>query len=267
MRADLYLVAQGLAKSRTLAQKLIASGSVTLDGKPVKRPSEEISEGEHTVLVAPIDEMRYVSRGGLKLEAALDAFSVSVEGLTVADVGASTGGFTHCLVTRGAARVYAVDSGHGQLDPSLLAHPSVRSMEGVNARYLTPADFLAYAPEVGALWEGLSPAERVGFGVVDGAVMDVSFISQTLIHPALARIVREGGFLLTLIKPQFEVGTAGLGKHGVVKSQHYRNLAVERVTASAEANGFALQGIIPSPITGGDGNAEYIGYFLKKSGK
>lgn len=265
MRADLYLVAQGAAKSRTLAQKLIQSGSVTLDGRILQKSSEDIPEGEHTLCVTAIDEMKYVSRGGLKLEAALDAFAVSVEGLTVADIGASTGGFTHCLITRGVERVYAVDSGHGQMDPSLAAHPSVRCMEGVNARHLRLEDFFVYAPEVLTAWAGLPPHEQQAFRLVDGIVMDVSFISQTLIHPALASLIKDGGFFLTLIKPQFEVGTAGLGKNGVVKSQKYRDLAVDRVVASARANGFVLQGIMTSPITGGDGNTEYIGYFLKKN--
>ncbi len=259
----MYLVAQGVAKSRTLAQKLILSGGVLVDGNPVEKPSEDIPEGEHTLTVTAIDEMKYVSRGGLKLEAALDAFGVSVEGLTVADIGASTGGFTHCLLQRGAGRVYAVDSGHGQLDPSLAGHPAVRSMEGVNARHLTPQDFLDF--EACFLAQNAVTQGGEFSGRVDGAVMDVSFISQTLIHPALARILKSGGFLITLIKPQFEVGTAGLGKHGVVKNQKYRDLAVERVTASAEVNGFVLQGVIPSPITGGDGNTEYVACFLKKN--
>lgn len=263
MRADLYLVARGAVRSRTLAQKLIASGSVIIDGRVVEKASEDIPEGDHDLSVTEIEEMKYVSRGGLKLEAALDAFGVSVDGLTVADVGASTGGFTHCLLTHGAARVYAVDSGHGQLDPSLAAHPAVRSMEGVNARYLSPKDILTAEADASGKCE--LPDGKPFCGLVDGAVMDVSFISQTMIHPALARIVAPGGFLLTLIKPQFEVGTSGLGKHGLVKNQKYRDQAVEKVCVSAAAHGFVKQGIMTSPITGGDGNTEYIGYFLKKN--
>ena len=263
MRADVYLVAQGVAKSRTLAQKLILSGSVRIDGQAVTKPSEDIPDGEHSLSVTAIDEMRYVSRGGLKLEAALSAFGVDVRGLVMADIGASTGGFTHCLLTKEAARVYAVDAGHGQLDASLARNPSVRSMEGINARYLSPEHLVAFEKQVSEVC--LRPDGTPFSGVVDGVVMDVSFISQTMIHPSLAKILRPNGFLLTLIKPQFEVGASGLGKHGVVKDPKHRDEAVERVCLSAAACGFERQGIMLSPIQGGDGNVEYIGYFLKKN--
>ncbi len=262
MRADIYLVERGVAKSRTLAQKLIASGSVLIDGKKITKASEEIALGEHQVDVTVIDEMKYVSRGGLKLEGALNAFAVDVKDAVVADIGASTGGFTHCLLTQGVARVYAVDAGHGQLDTSLQSDPRVRSMEGVNARYLSHRDLLNAEMRVSG--QSQNPDGTPFDGRVDGVVMDVSFISQTLIHQAIGDIIRPGGFFLTLIKPQFEVGMSGLGKHGMVKSQKHRDEAIAKVCLSLEAHGFEKIGVLPSSIQGGDGNIEYMGYFLKK---
>ena len=263
MRADVYLVERGLVKSRTLAQKLIAEGCVCVDGQVISKASDPISHGEHDVVITPIEEMRYVSRGGLKLDGGLSAFDVNVTGKVLADVGASTGGFTHCLLTHGAARVYAIDAGHGQLDASLLANPCVRSMEGVNARYLTPN--MLIEAEIQASGSAQNPNGSPFDGMVDGVVMDVSFISQTLLHPMLKNLVKPNGFFLTLIKPQFEVGKSGLGKHGVVKNSKYQQEAVERVNASAIAHDFFPMGIIQSPTLGGDGNVEYIGYFLKKN--
>lgn len=257
MRLDVYLVGRGLAPSRTVAQKLIAAHAVTVDGRVAEKPSEDVDEGEHTVMVTPIDETRYVGRGGLKLEAALDAFGVSADGLTVADIGASTGGFTDCLLQRGAAKVFCIDAGHGQLHPRLLADARVRSMEGCNARYLSPKQLVEAEKMV-------CPATDFD-GMTHGAVMDVSFISQTLIHGALAAIVKEGGFFVTLIKPQFEAGPKALSKGGVVKKEADRKAAVNRVVASAAACGWTLRGIIPSPIQGGDGNTEYLAYFIKET--
>lgn len=261
MRADLYLTANGHADSRTLAQKLIAEGAVTVDGRILRKPSEEISEGAHTVTVSATADTRYVSRGGLKLEAALAAFPVDPRGCTVADIGASTGGFTDCLLQNGAAAVYAVDAGHGQLHPRLLADPRVRSAEGVNARALTPSDlrdiharFRIEHPE--------APAEEFD-GRVDGIVMDVSFISQTLLHPALASVLKDGGWMIALVKPQFELSKNALGKQGVVKQEKDRKAALDRVLASAAVCGFEAVSVIPSPIEGGDGNKEFLAYFRK----
>ena len=263
MRADVYLVERGFAPSRTLAQKLIVSGSVRIDGRVLSKSSEDIPEGEHEVCITPTDDTKYVSRGGLKLEGALSSFGVSVKGLVIADIGASTGGFTHCLLTNGASRVYAIDAGHGQLHSRIAVMPEVRSMEGVNARYLTPYDLVACEEAVSGVSQ--NPNGTPFDGRVDGVVMDVSFISQTCIHPVLENLVKSGGFFITLIKPQFEVGQAGLGKHGVVKNQKYRDMAVERVCMSAVAHGFERKGVMSSPIEGGDGNTEYLGYFLKKN--
>ena len=262
MRADLYLTQNGYADSRTLAQKLIADGAVTLDGRILKKASEDIPEGDHTVTVAATADTRYVGRGGLKLEAALRAFSIDPTGCTAADIGASTGGFTDCLLQNGASLVFAVDAGHGQLHPKLLDDPRVRSAEGLNARGLTSADLMA----VDAAWREAHPDETsVPFaGSVDGIVMDVSFISQTLLHPALASILRDDGWMVALIKPQFELTKSALNKQGIVKQERDRKAAVERVLQSAAACGFEAVSVIPSPIEGGDGNREFLGYFIKK---
>ena len=263
MRADLYLVQAGHAASRTLAQKLIADGAVAVDGRLLKKASEEISEGDHTVAVAATPDTRYVGRGGLKLEAALQAFSIDPDGCIVADIGASTGGFTDCLLQRGAAVVYAVDAGHGQLHPKLLADHRVRSAEGVNARELSPALLEA----VESVWRTDHPeaADATFTGQVDGLVMDVSFISQTLLHPALSSVLKDGGWMVSLIKPQFELTKSALNKQGIVKQERDRKAAVDRVLASAAACGFEAVEVIPSPIEGGDGNREFLAYFVKKA--
>lgn len=239
MRIDKYMAENALAVSRAKAQEMLKSGAVTVDGVPVTKPSFEVLAGM-TVSVTENPLQRYVGRGGLKLEAALDAFSLSPEGRVCLDVGASSGGFTHCLLSRGAAFVYAVDSGSGQLHPSLLADARVSSMEGCNARALTPA-MLASVPTF--------------------AVMDVSFISQTLILPALRGVMTKGGVLVSLIKPQFELDRSALGKGGIVKNERLAARAVSRVLSEAEALGFALIGQIPSPILGGDGNKEFLAAF------
>ena len=262
MRADLYLTQYGHVSSRTLARKLIEDGAVTVDGRILKKASEEISDGEHTVSVEATDDTRFVGRGGLKLEAALREFRVNPAGLTLADIGASTGGFTDCLLKQGAAVVFAVDAGHGQLHPTLQGDPRVRPAEGMNARGLTRADLL----EVDALWRSQHP--EVGAlpfeGEVDGIVMDVSFISQTLLHPALSSILKDGGWMVALIKPQFELTKSALNKQGIVKQERDRKVAVERVLTSAAACGFETLSVIPSPIEGGDGNREFLAHFVKR---
>lgn len=242
MRIDKYLAAAKYTKSRKFAQDLIDAGAVRIDGVPVKKASLEI---DHTVPHnIEIDEIfKYVSRGGMKLEAALNAFNINVNGLKAVDVGASTGGFTDCLLKRGARRVYAIDAGIGQLHPSLLEDARVRSIEKFNARELT-----------------LSVTE----GECDIAVADVSFISQTYIIDKISSVLRDGGAFVSLIKPQFEAGASALGKGGIVTSSAYRFLAVKRVLSCAHENGLDCRGLILSPITGGDGNKEYLAYFVKE---
>jgi len=242
MRADLYLTANSYAESRQKAQRLIKNGCVSVDGKTVDRPSAEIDETTaHSVDITETESERYVSRGGLKLEGALRAFEISVKGLVCADIGASTGGFTDCLLQSGAERVYAFDSGKSQLHPSLACDERVVSREGFNARYITEAD----VPKP-----------------VDLAVMDVSFISQTMIIPNLSRLIKDGGRFVTLIKPQFEAGRSALGKNGIVKRKEDRLAAVMRVLQCAAENGLSFEGIIPSPIKGGDGNEEFLASFV-----
>ncbi len=236
MRADVYLTENGYAPSRGRARLMIESGSVTVDGVPVKKPAQEISDGAHTVVVE--DPLAYVSRGGLKLEGALDAFGIDVQGLTALDVGASTGGFTDCLLQRGAARVHAIDAGERQLAKKLCKDARVISREHLNARELTPAD--------------------VGGERIDLIVMDVSFISATYIIPRFPVLLGDGGEAIILVKPQFEVGKAMLGKGGIVKEPAAHRYAIERVCECATAVGLLPVGLIPSPITGGDGNREFL---------
>lgn len=241
MRLDVYLTENGYAESRTQARKLIEDGAVLLDGKTAEKASAPIEESRsHTVEISR--RQKYVGRGGLKLEKALEVFGVDPEGLCALDVGASTGGFTDCLLQNGAAKVYAIDAGEGQLAQKLLEDSRVVNMEKYNARNLSPADFSE---------------------VPDLAVMDVSFISQTLILPALSGVLREGGVLISLIKPQFEAGRSAIGKNGIVKSAADRQFAIERVLDFAAACGLGCFGLDVSPILGGDGNTEYIAAFRK----
>ncbi|MBE6551323.1 MAG: TlyA family RNA methyltransferase [Ruminococcaceae bacterium] len=247
MRLDVYLCEKKLAKSRTAAAKLITKGLVTVNGKVTLKASESISETD-TVEAAADEECRYVSRGGLKLEGALKEFSVDVTGMVCIDVGASTGGFTDCLLKNGAQKVYAVENGSAQLDSSLENDSRVISMENVNARYMTED----------------SLPERCNI-----AVMDVSFISQTLIYDALHALLNDDGIMITLIKPQFETaltsqGRKLLGKNGVIKDDKARLEILKRIKEEAEKKGFLMERYIVSPIKGGDGNVEYLALFHKK---
>lgn len=242
-RADVLLCAAGLAESRTRAQLLIKRGAVTADGLTVKKPSELLAET--AVLAVADDAAMPVSRAGEKLGAALAAFGTEVAGKVFADIGASTGGFTQRLLLNGAKKVYAVDVGHDQLHHSLREDERVVVMEGVNARTLT-TDMFADA--------------------LDGAVMDVSFISQSLIYPALSRLLPSGAPLITLVKPQFEVGRENIGKNGIVtdKSGALRRLVMQKLTVAAAQSGFEFVNETVSPIKGGDGNTEYLALFIKR---
>ncbi len=247
MRLDVEVYRRGIAESRSRARALIEAGSISVNGVVVTKPAFECGENNRIELVgAPIE---YVSRGGYKLAAALDEFSlgdtespgIDVAGMVAADIGASTGGFTDCLLKRGANKVYAIDSGRGQLAERLRSDVRVVSLEGVNARNLT-LDMLG---------------ERC-----DIVVMDVSFISQTKLHGTAASLLSAGGIFISLIKPQFEAGRENIGKGGIVKDERARELAVDTVVRSAESSGFTCRGIIQSPITGGDGNVEYLACFI-----
>lgn len=241
MRADLYIFSCGAAKSRNRAKELIEAGAVSIDGRILKKASEEIDENaEHSVDVQKTE--KYVSRGGLKLEAALDIFKIDVSGLSALDIGASTGGFTDCLLSRGAKSCVCVDSGHGQLDPDIANDPRVTSYEKYNARELSP-DIIPEGADI--------------------VVMDVSFISQTLIIPRIPAVLNDRGMLVSLIKPQFEAGRQAIGKGGIVKSNADREAAVLRVLDSAASVGLYCFGLCTSPIKGGDGNTEYLAAFAK----
>lgn len=233
-RLDVVMVNQGLAESRSRAQALIMSGQVLVDDEPVIKPGQQIPA---TARVSLRDSLPYVSRGGLKLEAALDAFGIQPEGWTVADVGASTGGFTDCVLQRGAARVYAVDVGYGQLAWKLRQDPRVIPLERTNVRYL----------------QGLP--DRT---LVDLAVIDVSFIGLHLVLPAVAQFLKPTGRVVALIKPQFEAGPQQVDKGGVVKDPDIHRQVLARVLGWASAHGWTVMDLVASPIRGPKGNAEFL---------
>ena len=241
MRLDKYLAQQGLADSRTRAAGMIEAGLVKVNGILQKKVSFDVPDGATVEITGAL--LPFVSRGGLKLKGALDVFGLSPKGMVCADIGASTGGFTDCLLQEGAVKVYAIDSGRDQLHEKLRTDSRVVSMESFNARSLTPAH----------LGEP-----------IDLAVTDVSFISQTLLHEAIASVLKDGGLFVSLIKPQFEVGRENLGKGGIVKNPKVRREAARRVMASALSAGLSPIAITESPIAGGDGNIEYLAYFRKQ---
>jgi len=233
-RADLLLVKRGLFESRAKAQAAIAAGLVTAAGVRVARPSDTLAEDSEIVASAPHP---YVSRGGVKLARALDAFAVPVEGRVALDVGASTGGFTDVLVGRGARRVYAVDTGRDQLHPSLRADRRIVSLEGTDARALDGA----LVPDA-----------------VDIVVADVSFISLALVLPAALALAAPRADLVALLKPQFEVGRENVGRGGIVRSEALHEEVCARLTDFVAGLGWTVRGVIPSPIEGGDGNREFL---------
>ncbi len=235
MRLDVYLTENGYAPSRVRAKALIEEGNVTLDGKTVTKASCPVSDGDHTVTVN--NTLLYVSRGGLKLEGALKAFKLDVTGKKALDIGASTGGFTDCLLQHGAKAVCAVDAGCDQLAEVIRRDPRVTFSERVNARELT--------------------LEAVSAEPFDLIVMDVSFISATYIIPRFPLLLCNGGDAIVLIKPQFEVGRAMLGKGGIVKDRRAHKQAIERVFESALQVGMTPIDLSVSPIQGGDGNREF----------
>lgn len=234
-RLDRALVDRGLAETREKAQALIMAGEVLVNGQKASKPGQLVAVDSRLETTA---RLRYVSRGGLKLEAALGHFGINVNGFVIADFGSSTGGFTDCLLQAGAARVHAIDVGTGQLDWRLRNDPRVVVHEGVNARYLTPDDLAGET--------------------VDMAVCDVSFISATMILPAMVKVLR-GGQIVVLVKPQFEVGRDQVGKGGIVRDAALHEAACAKVRLCAEELGFTTQ-IMDSPITGAEGNKEFLLY-------
>ena len=235
-RIDKLLVDRGLAESRTRAQAMVMAGLVLVNEQRVEKPSQQF-DTHSTIRVKGGDDptSRYVGRGGLKLEAALREFQIDVSGFTCLDVGASTGGFTDCLLQHGAKRVVAIDVGHNQIDWRLRNDQRVEVREGVNARYLRPEEFA---------------------GKFDLAVMDVSFISATKVLPAIVPLV--SGSIVTLIKPQFEVGKGEVGSGGIVRDAAKRLRAVEDVNRAASELGLEVVGVMQSPIEGAEGNVEFL---------
>lgn len=240
-RIDKLLVERGLADSRTKAQAMVMAGVVLVDEQRVEKPSHQFDTNSSIRIKGGDDPTsRYVGRGGLKLEAALREFQIDVTGLDCLDVGASTGGFTDCLLQHGARKVFAIDVGHNQIDWRLRNDPRVEVREDVNARYLQPEDF----------------PHRF-----DLAVMDVSFISATKVLPAIVPLLVAGGSIITLIKPQFEVGRGEVGGGGVVRDPAKRARVVEEVNHAARAIGLEVINVIESPIQGAEGNVEYLALY------
>jgi 23S rRNA (cytidine1920-2'-O)/16S rRNA (cytidine1409-2'-O)-methyltransferase len=243
-RLDRVLVDRGLAGSREKAQALILAGAVEVDGEPATKAGIPIEDGA----VVRIREeeagtaLRYVSRGGLKLEAAIGHFGLDIGGKVAVDIGASTGGFTDCLLQHGAARVYAVDVGYGQLAWSLRRDARVRVIERTNIRTLA---------------SGRIPESA------DLATIDVSFISLTKVLPKVGELLKPGGVIVALVKPQFEVGKGEVGKGGIVRDPAKRESALDGVVRFARSAGCLVKGVMPSPITGQKGNVEYLIHLVK----
>lgn len=240
MRLDVYLTENGICKSRTAAQSLIKSGGVLVGGKVCMKPSADVTAAVEIVG----EQLRYVGRGGLKLEKALDYFGTDLNGALCIDIGASTGGFTDCMLQNGAAKVFAVDVGRDQLDGKLRADSRVVSLEQTDIRNFDPEKY------------GTVGADFIG--------TDVSFISLKMIFPHIKRLLRVGGTACVLIKPQFEVGQSmcadrsALNKKGIVRDEKIRLKIVEEIKTAAVENGLTVLGTAESPIKGGDGNTEYL---------
>jgi 23S rRNA (cytidine1920-2'-O)/16S rRNA (cytidine1409-2'-O)-methyltransferase len=234
VRLDQQLVELGLVETRSRARAMILAGDVLVNGLKETRAGHQVGEKDELALR---QKPRFVSRGGEKLDHALTAFEIDVVGSIAADLGASTGGFSDCLLQRGAAKVYAVDVGHGQLDLRVRDDPRVVTMEKTNARYIESL------PEP-----------------IDIVVIDVSFISLSLMFPVVARILKQGGLCVPLIKPQFEAGRDEIGKGGVVRDAAIHRLVLERTTALATANGLGTLGLVASPLQGPAGNIEFLAW-------
>ena len=243
-RLDVLLTQQGMAESRQKAQAIIMSGVVFVNGQRADKPGMAIANDASIEVRGHV--MPYVSRGGWKLEKAMKTFPITLEGKVCADIGASTGGFTDCMLQNGAKKVYAVDVGYGQLDWRLRNDPRVVCMERTNARYLTREQI---------------PDE------LEFASIDVSFISLSLIFPALYQLLSKHGEIACLIKPQFEAGREKVGKKGVVRDKAVHLEVLEHFLEHTRANNFTVLGITYSPIRGPEGNIEYLGYLKKDAGE
>ncbi len=241
VRLDRLLVERALAKSRERAQAMIFAGQILVNGQKIDKAGTLVSRDSEIRILGEV--LPYVSRGGLKLEKALQEFRVSVEGKTAMDVGASTGGFTDCLLQHGCAKIYAVDVGYGQIAWKLRQDPRVVVIERTNIREMDPSSI----PEP-----------------VDLAVIDVSFISLEKAIPPTLRFLKPDAEIIALIKPQFEVGKEAVGKGGIVRDEAARNAAVKKVEGFISELGFEVKGIIPSPVAGQDGNVEFLIYAVRR---
>ena len=236
-RLDALMFNRGMCDSREQAKRLVLAGEVKVDGRMVDKPAEKFGED---VVVEIKEKPKFVGRGGLKLEGALEAFGIDVTGWVCMDVGASTGGFTDCLLQRGAARVHAVDVGTNQLVWKLRNDPRVISKEKFNARHMEPKDI----------------GEKIRL-----AVMDLSFISLTKVLPAVFGVLEDGGEVVCLIKPQFELDREDIGKGGIVRDEELRERAVEKIRKFVtEEHGKTWKGVIPASISGMDGNQEFLAW-------
>ncbi|KXK06532.1 MAG: hemolysin A [Acidobacteria bacterium OLB17] len=242
-RIDILLTERGLADSRTKAQALVMAGVVLVNERRIEKPSEKVAS-DAAIRLKDSAAMKYVGRGGFKLEAALDHFNIEPEGLNCLDIGSSTGGFTDCLLQRGAASVIAVDSGTNQLDWRIRTDSRVTAFENTNARGLT--------------------LEAIGGRAVDLIVMDVSFISARMILPVFPHLLAAEGKAIVLIKPQFEVGRGEVGKGGIVREAEKHERVVEEVNACAVGLGLRTVGVIPSPILGAEGNREFLACYQSR---
>ncbi|MHB1406421.1 MAG: TlyA family RNA methyltransferase [Desulfitobacteriaceae bacterium] len=241
-RLDLLLVQRGLAASREKAKATVMAGLVYIDGQKTDKPGMEVAAS--ALVEVKGDILPYVSRGGLKLAKAIEAFNLSFAGMVVADIGASTGGFTDCALQNGASRVYAIDVGYGQLDWKLRTDPRVVVYERTNARYLQ---------------QGSLPEQ------VDWVVCDVAFISVTKIFPAMLELLKPDGQVMTLIKPQFEAGREHIGKKGVIKDENVQRQVLLSVMNEAERLVFTVQGLDYSPIRGPEGNIEFLAWLTRNT--
>ncbi len=234
-RLDMVLVERGLAETRTKARALIMAGCVYVDGVKTDKAGALVKEGSGVEVRDT--SLKYASRGGLKLEAALSSFGIDPAGQVAVDIGSSTGGFTDCLLKSGAVKVYAIDVGYGQLDWKLRQDPRVIVREKLNARYIRAED----------------TGEPAGI-----LVIDVSFISLTMIIPPALALLKPGGVLIALIKPQFEVGKGEVGKGGIVRDEAKHREVVDKITEFVKSLGVGVLGVIPSPIEGAEGNKEFL---------
>lgn len=243
MRVDSYLVENKIVKSRERAKEHIKNGDVLINGKVVTKPSAEVMDSDKVEFTGCV--LKYVGRGGLKLEKAVNAFGIDINGKVCMDIGASTGGFTDCMLQNGAEYVYAVDVGHDQLDEKLCSDKRVCNMEKTNFTELFPDNFEPY-PSF--------------FSV------DVSFVSLKKIIPKLSEFMKEESSAAVLIKPQFEAGKSDIGKNGIVKDKKVHFRVLNELIAFFSQNGLAVKALDYSPISGGDGNIEYISYIVRNNG-